>query len=167
MIKLAWMQIANPYFEQAVNAIWDCPMLDGATSYTAHRIKKGIEKANKQIRDIRIEICRKYAKKGPDGKMLNDASGQIIFENPEDGPKLEADFIKEFETHFLEMEVSKLDFTKLVNVRGLTPRMWEHISPIVDNLPDAFEKEESQVVADPAPSMIEIPKTAKRKVKKG
>jgi hypothetical protein len=166
MIKISWLEMANPYFEQAVNAIWDCPSLDGSTAYTAHRIKTGIEKANKDIRALRIEICGKYGKRGEDGKLLNDAQGNIIFENPEqDGPKLEAEFIKAFENNFMELKVSKLDFQKLVNVRGITPRMWAHLSQIVENMPEE-QVEESPAVSDEAPSKIEVVKSPKRKTKK-
>lgn len=153
MIKLTWMELATPQFQQAVNVIWDCPMLDGATSYTAHRIKKGIEKTEKDVRDLRIKICNKWAKKDANGKVVSNEAGYVEFEKPEDQRSLEEEFEKEFQERSLMLQVSKLDFQKLASVRGITPRMWEFLAPVCDNLPEE-EPEETPVIAHQASPIL-------------
>lgn len=140
MIKLTWLQLANPYFQQAMRSIFDCPMLDAKTSYSAHRIQQGIQHVDKEIKDLRIELCNKYGKKDESGKLINDERGFITFESPEKNREFEAAFTKEFSERSLELKVTKLDFEKIINVRGITPSMWEHLVPIMDNLPPEEEE---------------------------
>jgi hypothetical protein len=145
MITLTWLELANPLFQQAVGAIWDCPSLDGHTSYSAHRIRQGIEKVEKDVKDLRLALCKKHGKKDADGKLINDERGWIQFETPEIGKQFEEEFTKEFSERSLEMKVTKLNFEKLVQVRGITPRMWEFLQPVVENLPA-----ESEAPVEPA-----------------
>lgn len=145
MIKLSWLELAHPHFQQAVRAIWDCPMLDARTSYSAHRIQKGIESTEKEIRNLRISLCEKYAKKDEHGKNVTDERGWITFETPEKNKEFEEAFQKEFQSRSLELKVTKLDFEKIQDIRGITPSMWEHLLPIMDNLPTEDEGENHDV----------------------
>jgi hypothetical protein len=115
-------------------------MLDAKTSYSAHRIQQGIQKVDKEIRDLRIELCQKHGKKDENGKLINDERGFITFESPEKNKEFEEEFTKIFNERKVELKVSKLDFEKLANVRGITPSMWEHLIPIMDNLPPEDEE---------------------------
>lgn len=136
MIELTWLEMANPQFQAACQSIWDCPMLDGHTSYTAHRIQQAIEKADKEIWALRKEVLRRHGKKNENGELINDEKGNIVFEDSDKGPQIfEADFLKEFNGKKVTLKVSKIDFQKLVQVRGITPRHWKFLAPIVDNLP--------------------------------
>src|SRR5271165_5602869 len=110
MIKMTWLQLAHPLFQQAVNNVFDCPMLDAKTSYTAHRIMQGLSKVEKQIRDLRIEICGKFAKKDEDGKIMQDERGFITFDTPEQNREFEAEFTKIFQERTLELNTNKMDF---------------------------------------------------------
>jgi len=140
VIKLSWLQMAHPEFQQAARQIWNCPMLDAKTSYAAHRIQLGIQKTEKDIRDLRIALCKKYAKVDENGKLLSDERGMVIFETPEQNQKFEEEFTEEFQKRFMELKVKKLDFEKLANIRGISPAQWEHLIPIMDNLPPEDEE---------------------------
>jgi hypothetical protein len=135
MISIRWMELAHPGFQDAVRVIWDCPMLDSGTSYKASRIMQGVEKVNRDIRELRVKLVEKYAKKGEDGKTLTDPRGMVQFESEEKQREFEAEFQKEFESRLLELKVSKIDFQTLGSVRGITPRQWEFLAPILENLP--------------------------------
>ncbi len=145
MISLSWLQIANPYFQQAVNSIWDCPMLDAKTSYSAHRINQGISSVDKEIKNMRIELCNKYAKKDENGKLITNEKGFVTFETPEKNKEFEDEFQKEFNSRRLELKVTKINFENIISVRGITPRMWEFLEPIMDNLPKDEEALESAI----------------------
>lgn len=163
MIELTWLHMANPQFHQAINTIWDCPQMDAATSYSAHRIKQKIEKVDKEIRDLRMEICKKYGKKDESGKLINDERGYIVFDKPEDNKAFEEEFTKEFNHRKAQLKVSKIDFKNLAQVRGLPPRCWEFLAPIVDNLP---VEEEDLPDDSTGGGNIEVPFTPKRKKRK-
>lgn len=141
MINLTWLQMAHPHFQEAVDVIWNCPQLDGETSYRAHRLRLGIEKTNKDIAEMRKGILNKYGKKDENGKLINDERGFIQFDKPEDHKAFEEEFTKEFSSRSMDLKINKLDFRKLAVVRGITPKFWEHLEPITDNLPQDEELE--------------------------
>lgn len=144
-ITLSWFQLANHDFQRAINEIWNCPMMDAGTSYTAHRIKLRIDKADKEVRNLRIEIANKYAKKDEAGKPIQDKAGYLQFEKPEDAEAFEQEFVKEFEGRKVTMKISKMNFQKLTAIKGITPRMWEQLVPIVDNFPKEEDEDEAPV----------------------
>lgn len=137
MITLTWLELANPAFQDAVQVIWDCPMLDGHTSYSAHRIQSGIAVVEKEIAHFRKNLTQKHGKKDEHGKLINDERGYIVFDTPEQHKAFEAEFTEKFKTRKIELKVNKIDFEKIVNVRGITPSMWQYLMPIIDNLPEA------------------------------
>jgi hypothetical protein len=148
MIRMSWLALAHPQFQNAIRSIWECPMLDARTSYSAHRIQQGIQKTEKDIRNLRIKLCEKWGKKDENGNVVNDEQGFILFERKEDNEAFEKEFRDEFQARELVLKVSKLDFEKLAQVRGITPSMWEFLAPIMDNLPKD-EDEEAQEQLEP------------------
>jgi hypothetical protein len=143
MIEMSWMELADPRFQEAMNTIWHCPALDAQTSYTAHRIQKGMEKVNLDIKNLRIQLCEKYAKKGEDGKNVVDNHGRIQFENEDKQLEFETEFREQFSTRKLVLKVKKLDFRTLAQVRGITPMMWGPLERVMDNLPQDEEEVEA------------------------
>jgi hypothetical protein len=150
MISMTWLELANPQFQDAVRVIFDCPMLDAKTSYSAGRIYQGIAKTEADIRKLRMELCSKWAKKDDEGKNVTDPRGNIVFKEDGDQAKFEAEFMEEFQKRKLELKVNKIDFEKLASVRGITPRSWEHLKPIVENLPSEEPEEELPAATTPA-----------------
>jgi len=166
MIRIKWMDLANPYFQDAVRVIWDCPMLDAPTSYSAHRIYSGVAEVEKQIRVLRMALIDKYAKKDEHGKPVTDPRGHIEFETEEKHKEFEAEFQKEFEARHLELKVSKINFQSLASVRGITPRQWEFLKPIVDNLPEESHDEPSDnsgLILDQSGKPAEIPRIGRKR----
>lgn len=151
MIELTWLQMAHPEFNAAVQAIWNCPNLEAQTSYAAHRIQKQIEKADKEIKQLRMDLCDKYGKKDDNGKLVTDERNFITFKSPEDNKKFEKEFTAEFQKRKVVMKVTKIDFHQLTQVRGITPRHWEFLEPIVENLPPMEEPEETVEVDTTVP----------------
>lgn len=143
MITLSFLQVAHPVFQQAMQTIWNAPMLDAQASYTAHRIREKVAKADKEIADMRTTLLDKYGKKDAEGKLIVDAQGWVAFENKEDNEKFETEFQEAFGAKVINLKVTKLNFQSLAPVRGITTMMWPHLIPIVDGLP-AEEPEESE-----------------------
>ncbi len=156
MIKLSYMEIMHPNFREAANVIWNSAQLDGKTSYSAHRVKKGIDKVLKEIpklqNDLAVNYC-KFTEVGEEGKKQKiahrDPRGSIMFESPEKQDEFEEAFTKMFTEKYLELKVNKIDFNCLMHVKGLTPSHWEFLSPIVENLP--AEEEETDQTEVPSP----------------
>ena len=144
MIKLTWLELSHPNFQQALNAIFDCPNLDPKTSYTASRLLKAVEAANKDAHALRISLIDKYAQKDEKGKIIEDANRFVKFEKDEDRVKFEEEFTKEFGKRTVELQVSKLPFQSLTPVRGITARSWEFLAPVVDGLPEENEEDPLQ-----------------------
>lgn len=155
MIKLSYMEILNPRFRQAADVIWNSPQLDGQTSYSAHRIKKGIDKVLKNFRQQQEELALGFAKSTEvDGKKIlhRDPNGNLMFDGSEQQEGFEKKFEEVFSEKYLELQVTKIDFEKLKGVRGLTPSHWEFLQPIVENFPP--EEEEPSEPAEIPSSLI-------------
>jgi hypothetical protein len=144
MITLSWMQMGHPDFHTAIKAIFDCPNLDGATSYKAHRVQQCIEGVDREIKALRLELCKTFAKTDDKGELVFDEEGVLQFESEEDKKALEKAFMKEFSERKAELKVSKLDFRTLTPVRGIMPRMWPLLLPICDNLPNEEDVEDRE-----------------------
>lgn len=131
--------------------IWNSQGLDAKTSYSAHRIQKGIEKVFKDVRELQKKLADKYAKKTKvgDKEILHrdPQTGQLMF----DGPEQEQAFYKamqdEIEPKELKLEVSKLHFNQLAGVRGISPNHWAYLGHIVEGMP-GDEPEEKPSLAE-------------------
>jgi len=139
MIQMTYYQALEPAFREAANAIWHSPNLDAKTSYSAHRVKKALDKVFKEASQIQQDLAKKYAKmtKLPDGKEIlhRDPSGRLMFDDDKKAAEFEAEFEKVFREKKLELKVTKLPFAAIQRVQGLAPVYWEHLEPIVEGLP--------------------------------
>lgn len=143
MIELSWFQIASPQFQTACQQIWDCPRLDAKTSYSAHRIKTALDKVNEEVTKLRHHLIQKHGKKDENGQLIHDSEGRITFDDPIEGMRaFEEEFLKEFNNRKVELKINKLNFQDLNEAQGISPRAWEQLKPIIDNLPEQDETED-------------------------
>lgn len=148
MIRMSYLDLMNPEFRRVADVLWNCPQLDGHTSYRAHRIKKGMDKVLKEAGSLQMEMAKKYARKsklGPDENspeiLLRDDQGRLMFENEEKAKEFENEFATVFSEKYLELKVNKIDFRAIAAVKGLTPNHWPYLEFIVENLPDEMPEE--------------------------
>jgi hypothetical protein len=148
---MSFLEVMDPGFRQAANVLWNSPNMDGHTSYSAHRVKKGIDATLKEAQKIQLEIANKYCRKSKTGPaedapeiLLRDENGNYLFEDDEKLKAFDREFTEVFSQKFMELKVNKIDFQAIGGMKGLTPNHWPYLEFIVENLPEEDPLEESR-----------------------
>lgn len=129
MITLSWKEINEPEFVNGVVKLNNSRDLDGKSSYRVGRIFEACKKATIESSKIEKEMRAKYC-------LFDEQGNELGFRD--EGAKAEFDKAMEelFLTNTIEVKAHKIDFTALMQAKGLSGTERVAIASITADVPD-------------------------------